>query len=265
MSERFKNIYSIEEDLYTQGAPVIIKSGKLCRDIRGGDLVCLFNFLNISDKTVKSLKLVFDFGEYLYDGLCATRDTEFGSDIRITVEDLDAKSFSCCIEEVAFTDGTFWQGKDKVWTPVPVPMTLEKQLGDEDLVREFRNKYGNDAVYFPYEAGDIWYCCCGALNHGTESACHNCNRTLAGLKKYGAEELQNIIDREKRLKNVNKEVFEEAYRNVEINRKARKSRTALYIVILAVVITVIAALIAMDDDHYTQAVPRLESDYCEKL
>lgn len=265
MSDRFKIVYSIEKDLYTQGSPVIIRSGELCRDIKGGGMVCRFNFSSISDKTVKSLRLVLDLGEHIYDGMSVTRDTDFGAGVLIAVEDINVKSFTFFIDRVCFTDGSSWQGRDKSWLSVPKPVTPEQQLGDEALVREFRNKYGNDAVCFPYEAEDIWYCSCGALNHNTEAACHSCNKTLSDLKKYGVAELQKIVDKEKRLAAINKKAFDDAYRGVEEDRKARKSRSMLYILILAAVITIVAALIAADDDHYTQAVPRLESGYCDKL
>ena len=256
MSERYKIVYSIEKDQYTEGSPVIVTEGGLVRDIKNGNMLCQFKLVNISTKTVKRIVGVAttDAGtaQGMTDDLFCVRDMEFS--VNIPLEGFEHKTVKFDIKEIVFTDGSTWSPEaGVVWSAVAKPETLEERLGDEDLVREFRKHFA-EAEYFPLEEGDIWYCCCGALNHADEGACHSCNRTVASLKKYGVVELKNAVAKQKRLDAVNKEAFDEVYKQVLVDKKSKRNRGMLYILIAAAIVTVIALLIASDNNHYPAAI-----------
>lgn len=256
MSERYKVIYSAGENLYTEGSPVVIGEAVLLRDIKGGGMLCKIKLVNISSKTVKMIKVSVtadtERAEGMADDICAVRGTDVTIDIPL--EGYNHKEAAFVIEKISFTDMSSWsQSEDTVWRRLSFPEKLEDYLGDKDLIREFRSHF-EEGIYFPKEEKDLWYCTCGRLNHVSEAACYYCNRTLASLKKYGVVELKNAVAKQKRIDAVNKDKFDKAYKQVMVEKKSRRSRTFLYIIIAAAIVTIIALLIAADGTHYTQAI-----------
>ncbi len=257
MSEKYKIIYSADKNLYTEGSPVIVREFSLLRDIRGGTMLCKMQLINISGKTIKRIRVSAitdtERAEGMADELYIARDMD--AVIDIPLNGFDHKSALFSIDEIVFTDGTAFSADEKTsWQELSFPETLEEYLSDFELVREFRAHF-EEGVYFPKEEKDLWFCTCGELNHIGEAACHSCNRALASLKKYGVVELKNSVAKQKRLDAVNKDKFDEAYKQVEVEKKAKRGRTLLYILIAAAIVTVIALLIASDNNHFTGVNP----------
>ncbi|MBQ4602508.1 MAG: hypothetical protein IJB24_06565, partial [Clostridia bacterium] len=73
-------------------------------------------------------------------------------------------------------------------------------------------------------------------------------------KKFGVVELKNAVAKQKKLDAVNKDKFEEVYKQVMVEKKSKRGRTFLYILIAAAIVTIIALLIATDGTHYTTAI-----------
>ena len=64
MSERYSKLFFLSENLYYEGAPVIIKAGALLKDNNTGNLIAQLKISNITDKIIKLLKVqisCFDF------------------------------------------------------------------------------------------------------------------------------------------------------------------------------------------------------------
>ena len=256
MSEKYKVIFSADKNLYTEGSPVIVREFSLLRDIRGGGMLCKLQLINISDKTVKRIKISAitdtEHAEGTAEGLYIARDMDAAVDIPLNGFEHKRAEFS--IDEIVFTDGSTYSADENTpWQTLSFPETLVEYLSDDDLVREFRSHF-EEGIYFPKEEKDLWFCTCGELNHTGEAACHSCRRTLASLKKYGVVELKNAVAKQKRLDAVNKDKFEEAYKQVMVEKKSKRGRTLLYILIAAAVVTVIALLIAADGNHFTTAI-----------
>ncbi|MBR6513527.1 MAG: hypothetical protein IKT46_01710 [Clostridia bacterium] len=256
MSEKYKVIYSQGENLYAERSPVIIRRAVLLRDIRAGSMLCKMHLINLTDKTIKRLKVSVktDVGnaEGMTDDVCIIRDSDITVDIPL--EGFEHKKASFKIEEILFTDSSSWSENEGMnWSQLSFPETIEDYLSSPDLVREFKSHF-EEGVYFPKEEKDLWFCTCGNLNHISEAACHFCNRTLVSFKKYGVDELKNAVIKQKRLDVINKDKFDEAYKQVMVDKKSKRGRTFLYILIAAAIITVIALLIAVDGTHYTQAI-----------
>lgn len=257
MSEKYKVIYSADNNLYTEGSPIIVRDFSLFRDIKGGSMLGRIQLINISDKTIKRIKAsvitTTERAEATADGLCIVRDSD--TSVHIPLNGFDHKTAIFAIDEIVFTDGTSYSADEKTqWQTLSFPETLEQYLSDEDLVREFRSHF-EEAQYYPKEEKDLWFCICGELNRMGEAACHSCNRALASLKKYGVVELKNAVAKQKRLDAVNKDKFDEAYKQIEGGRKSKRGRAMLYIIIAAAIATVIALLIASDSNHFTSVTP----------
>ena len=89
MSERYSRIYSLAENLYANGSPVIIKAGALLKDNETSAIIAQLKLSNITNKEIKLVKVQICYkdalerslGElvYAYLDLSVTRGVEFGS------------------------------------------------------------------------------------------------------------------------------------------------------------------------------------------
>ena len=57
MSERYSRLFSLGENLHTDGLPVVIAAGALLKDNTSGKVLAQIKLRNISDKTIKSVKV----------------------------------------------------------------------------------------------------------------------------------------------------------------------------------------------------------------
>ncbi len=57
MSERYSKLFSLPENLYTEGSPVIIAAGALLKDNSTGKLLVQLKFRNISDCVINAVKV----------------------------------------------------------------------------------------------------------------------------------------------------------------------------------------------------------------
>ena len=90
MSERYSRIFSLSENLYTKGSPVIIKAGALLKDNEYGNILAQVKYRNLENKSIKLLKVKIkaldsmgrEIGgetEFSYLDLSAKRDEDFGA------------------------------------------------------------------------------------------------------------------------------------------------------------------------------------------
>lgn len=133
MNERYVQLYALEGDLYAAGVPVIIKSGVLFGDNATGNVLAQIVFENSAQKTITGLKVKitsFDMigrqlggdVEYLYQGIAAAPQSQFGSQNMIQLPDNLARSFSITITDVMFrNEGS--SGRNARSIPVMPPVT----------------------------------------------------------------------------------------------------------------------------------------------
>ena len=200
MSERYSKVFSLSENLYAEGAPVVIAAGALLKDNQTGRVVAQLKLRNISPKTIKaatvsilSLNTVGNpLGEairYEYLDLSSTRDTDFGSKSAIPMPDITTRSFNAAVVEVIFADNSIWNASDAAWEALKSPEALTSRL-DNEMVKQFQIEYGSGAKNFFLEQEDLWYCVCGAVNRQGETKCHSCQKPIYDLKKLDLEALR---------------------------------------------------------------------------
>ena len=56
MSERYTRLFSLPENLYAEGAPILITAGALLKDNQTGNVLAQLKFKNIEGKKVKAIK-----------------------------------------------------------------------------------------------------------------------------------------------------------------------------------------------------------------
>ena len=206
MSERYLKLFSLEENLYIPGSPVLIAAGALLKDTQTGRILGQLKLQNISDQPIKAATVALipldtvgnPLGEpvsYQYLDLKVTRDAYWGSQDPIRFSDPSTRAYTASVKEVIFSDNSIWTAPNSAWKALPAKTTLETQLDDFELATQYRMHFGMDCQYGYQTAEDLWYCPCGAVNHQGERACHSCQKDsneLAGvdwdlLRKEAAE------------------------------------------------------------------------------
>lgn len=206
MSERYLKLFSLEENLYIPGSPVLIAASALLKDTQTGRILGQLKLQNISDQSIKAATVALvpldtvgnPLGEpvsYQYLDLEVTRDAYWGSQDPIRFSDPSTRAYTASVKEVIFSDNSIWTAPNSAWKALPVKTTLETQLDDFELATQYRMHFGMDCQYGYQTAEDLWYCPCGAINHQGESVCHACQKDrneLAGvdwdlLRKEAAE------------------------------------------------------------------------------
>lgn len=206
MSERYLKLFSLEENLYIPGSPVLIAASALLKDTQTGRILGQLKLQNISDQSIKAATVALvpldtvgnPLGEpvsYQYLDLEVTRDAYWGSQDPIRFSDSSTRAYTASVKEVIFSDNSIWTAPNSAWKALPVKTTLETQLDDFELATQYRMHFGMDCQYGYQTAEDLWYCPCGAINHQGESVCHACQKDrneLAGvdwdlLRKEAAE------------------------------------------------------------------------------
>lgn len=206
MSERYLKLFSLEENLYIPGSPVLIAVGALLKDTQTGRILGQLKLQSISDQSIKAATVALvpldtvgnPLGEpvsYQYLDLKVTRDAYWGSQDPIRFSDPSTRAYTASVKEVIFSDNSIWTAPNSAWKALPAKTTLETQLDDFELATQYRIHFGMDCQYGYQTAEDLWYCPCGAINHQGESVCHACQKDrneLAGvdwdlLRKEAAE------------------------------------------------------------------------------
>jgi tetratricopeptide (TPR) repeat protein len=288
MSERYTKLFGLQENLYAEGAPVMIAAGSLLKDNQTGKVLVQLKIRNIGDKTVKAAKVkitaldtvgrqIGDDVEYQYLDLEINRDGFFGQKTPIQLPDDTTRSIAVSVTEVAFSDNSLWSGKNETWETLAPPTLLEDKLGKEEqeLVKQYRLNYGSDCKYWPTVVKDLWYCSCGELNHKSETKCHTCGKALNDQLNVDIKAIKSERDarlkreaeeREKREK-IAEEKAKEQQRLAEERAKQesiRNRKTIVGCIATAVIILVILVVtkVIIPNNRYNSAVALMESgDY----
>lgn len=202
MSERYTRLYTLNENIYADGAPIIVSAGALLKDTITGNILAQLKLRNFSKKTIKAVKVEIipydtagkDLGdpvEHQYLDLNAYPDTEFGSKCAAKLPDVTTRKFDVRVTRVIFVDNSEWVSDDNIeWSPIIYSaQSLESLLGSSDLADEYRIKYGRKCKYEPQRLRDLWVCSCGHINHESDRSCSDCNAILASMLAFDIDAL----------------------------------------------------------------------------
>ena len=197
MSERYSNVFTLQQNLYAVGSPVVIAAGTLLKDNQTGRIVAQLKFRSISNNIIKAVKVKLDLFDtagnpitepvmYDYLDLSASRDAEFGQKTPIPVSDNKARSYKVAVTEVVFGDKSVWTANDEPWEALSKPSLLP--IDDSELLKQYQMNFGCNCKYNVMEEKDLWHCTCGTWNH-TGEVCHVCRNSLSALQNVDMEEL----------------------------------------------------------------------------
>lgn len=252
MSERYTRLFALEENLYSEGSPVIISAGALLKDNQSGAILVQLKVKNISRRRLRAaIVRIFSYDSFgkptgteekEYLDLMVVRGEEFGQKVLIPVSNAAARSFTATVTCVGFTDGTVWNYADEEQSVLPNPILLAKELKDSELLKQYRLKYGANAQVLPEEYKDIWYCTCGAINHACEEVCYLCGQKKADVFPLNIEALEKekcarlYIEKEKAAEEEAERKKAAATRLNRIKRIARAVAPILCVCIVFVIV-----------------------------
>ena len=296
MSERYSRLFTLPENLYAVGSPVVIAAGTLLKDNQTGNIVAQLKLQNISTKAIKAVKVKLDLfdtaGNALeesvvhdYLDLNVSRDKVFAQKNPILIPNSKARSYQVSVTEIVFGDLSIWTSANDNWEPLSQPSLLV--FDDPELREQYEIKFGRDSVYEPKKEKDLWHCTCGALNRDGET-CHVCHNTLLALQNVD----MSVLEKEKdaRLAEESR-IAEEKARELAKKQAAAKQAHKRTAKILKIVIPIFCALVAimllvtmvvipnskyedavalMDAGHYNEAIAAFNAlkgykDSAEKL
>ena len=183
--ERYTRLYTLPENLYTQGSPVTIAAGALLLDNQTGSVMAQLKFRNVSQHDIKAVFVsveAFDVAHtqlsgvesYQYLDLQEKRDAEFGQKQAIRLPDATARSFAPRCTRVVLDDDTLWEAPENAaWESLPKPTPISEKVSGE-LLEQYKRDTAEYAVYAPESFSGLWRCTCGELNEETEETCHIC-------------------------------------------------------------------------------------------
>ena len=176
MSERFERLYKLPENLYINGAPVIISAGALLKDTATGSVVAQIKFHSVTENIIKAVKVslcAYDVSgteiqgvkDYQYLDLSIRNGQEFGSNKAIVLPSAVTRSFSIADITIVFFNGSQWKCEDTTGLEeLPVPKYLHTQLLNSELEKQYKISTTPSAAYVPFETMSIWSCACGEWN-----------------------------------------------------------------------------------------------------
>lgn len=201
MSGRYSRLFTLPENLYAAGAPIVISAGALLKDNQTGKVLAQLKFRNISPKEIKAIKVNITpldtvshpLGagvEYQYLDLTAHRGNEFGQKSPISLPDAATRAFLVKVQEVVYADNIVWQAKDEPWEPLKKSVFVS----DKELLKQIQMEYGNSFLSMPTTDKDLWICSCGEMNHKEETECFHCGQKLLHLLEMDMEDLKTKRD-----------------------------------------------------------------------
>ena len=245
------------------------------KDNQTGKVIAQLKMRNISQKPIKAAKVSIhpldtvgnplgEKIEYQYLDLSAARDEDFGQKVPVALPDAATRAFTASVEEIVFADNSIWTATGEPWEVLDTPGSLSS-IGDAELIKQFRLKYGNNCKNLPLLHKDLWYCACGELNRQGEAECHSCQKSFALLKQIDMDELRK--ERDIRVAAEKEQAEKEA---AAAKAHAKKMGRIAAIVVPILVVLIVAAVIisnsAKKSNAYENALALLDAgQYTEAI
>lgn len=237
-----------------------------------GQIICLIDFFNLSEKVIDSLQMniiCFDAqGERLGGRLVRTAVMAQGRanfSGRFMPEHVDgAVRVEAAVEKVWFQDGVLWRREERnVREYTPNALAQGRELDRLKAVA------GEDAAGYAREDDIVWMCVCGRANRTSDDRCMRCRREREQvLRDYSFAAIDSTLgrkerDRQKRTQDNLRRSSEETVRTMKAQQKReKKQKRRLKTVIL--LLLAVAALLAAGRWGVPYAAYRIAQDRLNK-
>lgn len=265
MSERYTKVFALPENLYAEGSPVVVSAGHLLMDNQTGKVLAQLKIKNISSKAIRAAtvlihgqdtagKAIDGDAQQKYLDLTAKTGEEFGQKTAVPLPDASTRAFSLEVTRVVFEDRSTWEGTQAPWEPLPEAVSLSKELGDAELVKQYKLKAGPKCAVYPKAHKDLWLCACGTWNRGEK--CCACGKTKSELLTIDIEALTAEKDARLAREKAEREA-KEAENKAAAEARAKKTKRMLMIAIPVIALCIVALLIVtkviIPNSNYSKA------------
>lgn len=201
MSERFNHLFQLPPNLYAPNLPIIISAGALLKDNLTNTVLVQLKFQNLSNKHISALKISIlpytidkeppsPVNNYQYLNLDVAPENFWGSDKAIVMP-APTRYFSISDIEILFDDhSTRKSADDTAFTALPKAISLETELHNIELVKQYQLETNARAIYVPQQFDYFWRCSCGNLN--CTGLCNFCH--ISKDKLFSAYNLQALSE-----------------------------------------------------------------------
>lgn len=276
MSERYTKVFALPENLYAEGSPVVVSAGHLLRDNQTGKVLAQLKIKNISSKAIRAAtvlihgqdtagKAIDGDAQQKYLDLTAKTGEEFGQKTAVPLPDTSTRAFSLEVTQVVFEDSSTWEGTQAPWEPLPEAVSLSKELGDAELVKQYKLKAGAKCAVYPKAHKDLWLCACGTWNRGGK--CYACGQEKDVLLNLDLAALTAEKDARLAKEKAEREAREVADR-AAAEARAKKTKKVLAIAIPVIVLCVAALMIVtkviVPNSNYNKAKALMDAGQYEE-
>ena len=120
MKEHYTRLFSLKNNLHTEGSPVLVLAGALLQENQSGKVLVQLKYRNISSQTIKALKIkinTYDVAKHVLPGVdefsyldiqIAAND-EFGANVPIYLANTTTRSFGVEILQVVYDNGQIFE------------------------------------------------------------------------------------------------------------------------------------------------------------
>lgn len=182
MANRFDRLFQLPNNLYIEGAPVILAAGALLKDNESGSIIAQLKFQSVSERRIKAVKVslsAFDVSrtevqgvpDYQYLEMNISNGQEFGANKAIVMPISVTRSFTVSSVVVVFQDGSMWESEGQ-FAALHTTKSLSFTLSGAELEKQYRIATNESAKFSPAEDMGLWQCACGTWNSSTN--CTHC-------------------------------------------------------------------------------------------
>lgn len=246
MADRYQTLYRLPANLYIEGSPVIIVAGALLKDTADNAVIGQLKILNISPNRIISCKVLvnafsisgdaLDTPAYFdYLDINVSQGESFGTKVPIPFQNSTTRKYTVSVSEVVFLDGSIWRAPEKEWSSLPTPKTADQYFSDRELLKQYKLELGENHQFIPLTNSNLFFCSCGAISLGADSACYKCRRTYQNISKILSDSYLNGR-KEERLKQetISKQQREEAAKKQAEEKKRKQKKFAKMVIALAI-------------------------------
>ena len=169
--------FSLPEDLYQEGSPILIHKAELVRPEEGGDQIFRMDIENLGEKIIRDVKVELLLVD-VNGALLEKTNIRYRRDIppEGKTENWELSNISNDVDAtllgrgaVVFEDKTYWYGHLDTFSPMPKP----KSIPEKDIdVQQYQEHTSEENLYEPWQWHGLWRCSCGAVN--TSDQCRKC-------------------------------------------------------------------------------------------
>ena len=268
MGERFETLYKLDNNLYSEYAPIIVSACVLLKDTQTDNIITQIKFQSVSEEIIQAIKIsinAFDISgksisgveEYQYLDLNIKNGEFFGQNKAIIMPNRVTRSISIAKIAVVLSNGKHYEIDCNNLKTIDTFEKLDTVLENPDIIKQYQIDISTNAIYVPQNINDkLWLCPCGQINSGDScTLCHThkdnvfnaYNITL--LNEHLSARLEK--EEEERIKKAELEAIKEKERQERLQREReqeakekeeRKKRIIKYAIIGCIALVIIIVI-----------------------